>query len=573
VTASEFAFLAVGVVLGVASGVAIAEVFRARPSSPREVRVTVTPDSVPRRSTTLATSAFLETPGPALGGPADRQVPGPDADGTRSPTEPARPLVPVGPIGIAVRPQAHGGEVMRDALRAAEARAAAVLGRATAARHDPGAVAAAISTTGKATAIADRPRGAGGGSGPAGASGERSVRERSGEYRSGPCGDARRVAEERCELASTARDRATDAAANLREAQRAYDAHQARAERAATAADPLRVRSAKDAAQRAFRSERDRAGTRAELEAAARNWLGEINRINAESRGSADTAVAERAAALELVTVLERLAVDADAARIGAETAEEACLAARQALADCEESAARPSPAEPRAPSLEPSGPPGLARPIDSPRVEDSDAEDELAAAAASGEPRILALLRGDRETLSAAAREIAGDDEAARREWTLQIGRLVEAVVGRAIEAAALDFPPDHPFWGPFTRLQDREITAALASLGFRFDGLGGWADDHVPSQRDLSLAVGYAGLDPMRIRRWPNETEMPELFRDVRVAADEYLVEAAAGLTLGELVSLLGRRADALADVWNAWGRIRPVLLESPDTPGRSG
>lgn len=600
-TASEFAFLAVGLVLGVASGVAIAEVFRSRPQSPREVRVTVAPDSVPRRSSTLSMSAFLEARGPAPGGPADDRTVGRDAPREPPPAEADRPRQPLAPIGIAIRPQAQGGDVMRDALRAAEARAAAMLRGPGPGRPDQDSAAQAGTTTGarsvtaladRLTAIADRP--AIGDPGVAQEHRPRSATERESsgvtsalrgapveagngpaQASSGPCADARRIADERCELASTARERATSAAATLRETQRAYDLHQERAERAAAAADPLRVRAAKDTAQRAFRSARDRAGTRAELEAAARNWLGEINRINAEGRGSAETAAAERAAALELVTALERLAVDADAARIGAETAEEACVAARQALADCEESAPEPPPAEPRAPSLEPSGRPDLARPIGSPRFDDGDADadddadDGLAAAAASGEPRVLALLRGDRGALAAAAAEIAGDDEAARREWALQIGRLVESIVARAIEAASLDFPTEHPFWGPFTRTQNREITAALASLGFRFDGLGGWADDRIPSQRDLSLAVGYAGLDPMRIRRWPNETEMADLFRDVRVAADEYVVQAASGLTLGELVSLLERRADALTDVWNAWGRVRRVLLESSRPP----
>jgi hypothetical protein len=83
------------------------------------------------------------------------------------------------------------------------------------------------------------------------------------------------------------------------------------------------------------------------------------------------------------------------------------------------------------------------------------------------------------------------------------------------------------------------------------------------VPTQRDLSLAVGYAGLDPMRVRPWPTEAEIGELFREVAVAADEYLAEAAGGLTLGELVSMLGRRADALTEVWNDWARLRPLLL----------
>ena len=40
VTASEFAFLALGLVLGVAAGAALVEVARSRPSAPREVRVT-----------------------------------------------------------------------------------------------------------------------------------------------------------------------------------------------------------------------------------------------------------------------------------------------------------------------------------------------------------------------------------------------------------------------------------------------------------------------------------------------------------------------------------------------------
>ena len=38
--------------------------------------------------------------------------------------------------------------------------------------------------------------------------------------------------------------------------------------------------------------------------------------------------------------------------------------------------------------------------------------------------------------------------------------------------------------------------------------------------------------------------------------MAADEYLAAAAGDLTLGELVTMLGRRADGLAEVWNALG-----------------
>jgi hypothetical protein len=175
----------------------------------------------------------------------------------------------------------------------------------------------------------------------------------------------------------------------------------------------------------------------------------------------------------------------------------------------------------------------------------------------------IIRLLRGDREVLPRIVARLSGSDPEAERRWRTLLSDLVEALVARSIEAASFDFPADHPFWGPFSRTQSRDIAAALASLGYRHDGFGGWADERVPSQRDLSLAVGYAGLDPMRIRQWPTETEMRELLRDVTVAADEYVWAAAGALTLGELVSLLGRRADGLTDLWNDWGAVRPLLL----------
>jgi hypothetical protein len=182
----------------------------------------------------------------------------------------------------------------------------------------------------------------------------------------------------------------------------------------------------------------------------------------------------------------------------------------------------------------------------------------------AGASPRIVRLLRGDRTAMQEAVAALAGDDPGERRRWQLALSDLVDALLADAIANSALEYPTDHPFWGPFNRSQSRDITAALSSLGYRFDGLGGWVDDRYPSQRDLSLALGYAGLDPMRMRQWPNESEMVELFRDVQVAAAEHLAGAAGGMTLGELVAMLGRRADSLTEIWNVWGRVRPVLMD---------
>ena len=170
------------------------------------------------------------------------------------------------------------------------------------------------------------------------------------------------------------------------------------------------------------------------------------------------------------------------------------------------------------------------------PRSAAAEPDDEEAYALASaaargdGQPAILQLLAGDRDALERLTNQLAANDAAEQRRWQVQLSELVDAIVARAIEACAFDFPEDHPFWGPFTIAQDRDIALALSSLGFRFDGLGGFVDERIPNQRDLSLATGYAGLDPMRIRHWPSESELGDLFRDVTVATNTSPVRPAA-------------------------------------------
>jgi hypothetical protein len=399
----------------------------------------------------------------------------------------------------------------------------------------------------------------------------------SAQNEAAPCADQRRVVDERCALADRLRTTADASADALREAQRAYDTHAVNANQAAMVADARAQRAAKDAAQRTFRNDRSIAGSREEVETAARTWLQEINRINEDAREAAAVLAREQAAAAESMAAIERLTLEADAARVQAESAQESCQIARQALADCEETVSRRSAAHmPLAPSLGPDEAPdeipvaaavataAAAGGVVGTRIATEEEEDALAAAAARGRPAIVRLLAGDRDTMQRVVVALAGDDVAEQRRWQLELSELVDAIVARAIEACEFQFPLEHPFWSPFDQSQDRDVALALSSLGFRFDGLGGFADDRVPSQRELSLALGYAGLDPMRVRRWPTEEERGNLFREVKVSADEYIIGAASGLTLGELVTLLGRRADGLADLWNNWGRVRPLLIE---------
>lgn len=122
-TASEFAFLALGLVLGVASGAALSIVLRARPPAPREIRVTVEPDAVPRRPP--ATLSGLAAPGVATapvarGGPADPAILRPD-DEIRTPVRSG----PAGrePVPIPIRPEADPPfDALRDAAEPAAPR-------------------------------------------------------------------------------------------------------------------------------------------------------------------------------------------------------------------------------------------------------------------------------------------------------------------------------------------------------------------------------------------------------------------------------------------------------------------
>jgi len=581
-TGQELAFLVLGLLVGATAGVLVASVLRDRPRRPREVRVTVAPDSIPRRRpATLTDNSLGGATAPATGGPAEESPsagpPGAVSAPSRTPVrtkpspfvaagstiragEAASPASAAAPDRLVPVPVGGGVDPLMDALRAPVSRVGTTLLDRKVAADAARAAARPIPAVLQPVAAQSRPSAAGA-SGPSD-SAESSARDTeppgaSGStVREGPCAELRMVADERCEVATRARVEAERASDTLRAAQRSYDDHLSRAEEAARAADPRTIREAKDVAQRTFRAARGAAGSGEAVDTAARDWLLEINRINQEARSAAAAVQREQEAARALAGSLDRLTVEADAARIAASTADEACLAARQAAADCEEAE---QPATSTMPPIPSSAPPA-------PWLDDSLApNDATATALASGTaPTIFRLLQGDRESLVAVVERLAGDDPEQRRQWQLAISDLVDAILATAIEGAALEFPEDHPFWGPFTLTQARDIVGALASLGYRYDGLGGWQDGRFPSQRDLSLALGYAGLDPMRMRHWPNEAEMAVLFESVRVAAPEFLAVAAGDLTLGELVTMLGHRADGLAEVWNAWGRIRPLLLE---------
>ena len=436
----------------------------------------------------------------------------------------------------------------------------------------PGAVGLAIVAEGS------RPIGRGAASrGPVGGEPEAAAALPEVQPGADPCGANRVLMEERCAVASTAADQARIAADALRDAQRAYDTLRERVERAQAEADPRGIAAGKDALHKEFRAATASSRGAEDTEAAAREWLTQINELNIRARDALRLAEAGSAELRAALPRLDRMGVEADAARISAEMAESTCHEARVQLAACEESetvarmaataAASPAPvadAEPAGAGVD-EAPVGEVAPDGWGDESPGSFERQMPAAQAAigASPVIVRILRGDREARDRFVATVAAGDAESERAWQTRTAQLVGAITARAIEDGYLDMPDDDIFWSLFAPGEAREVVAALSALGYRFDGAGGFLDERVPAQRDLSLAVGYAGLDRMRIRNWPREQELSELYRDATVASDEWLVHYAGDLTLGEMVDALGPRAGNLAEVWNAWGRVRPALL----------
>ncbi len=442
-----------------------------------------------------------------------------------------------------------------------------------------------------------------------GADGGRAGRERGASHR--------RLVEIRCGFAELAQREADLAAARLADCDRRTETQQGVLAEVQGLLDPDATRAIKERAHHIFKSAVTAARDHAAVESAAQVWLREINRINAQQRKARVRLRRERETADSLIAERERLATTAEAALEMAEAARQACLEAQgllamAALADeaADEDAAvldetvlvsPPGPASLRAESVVP--PPTAAAAAVMPVAA------EMAAAGASSEfptigpwapagplsaapvrldaagvpaappgdglrldlrirpaQLIVRLLDRDSPTLNWLVDELAGTSVNARSAWKLHLSNLVDATIASAVDDACFDFPPGNPFWDLFSPDQAREIARGLAALGFRYDGFGSFVDERIPDQRDLALAIGSAGLYPVRVRYWPKPGEMTHLFRDVRVATDVFLDSKAPELTLGEMVVALGRRAELLADLWNDWDRVRPLLLANP-------
>jgi hypothetical protein len=177
-------------------------------------------------------------------------------------------------------------------------------------------------------------------------------------------------------------------------------------------------------------------------------------------------------------------------------------------------------------------------------------------------EALLPALLAGDHRAMLRLIDAIGGPDEGGRRAWDTLLTRFVEAVRERTIDVGFVDLPMGNPFWDTFTVDQCRAIVVALESTGRRFDGRSEWADGVVPTYRDLSRALAESGIDPRRVRNWPNSLEIAELFRGAAVATAEAMARWAPTLDPDDVRLFLDHRNRGLDELWPVWDAVRVAL-----------
>ncbi len=348
---------------------------------------------------------------------------------------------------------------------------------------------------------------------------------------SGPCGPARNEVDTRCAEAERLAQAAVAHQQRLRDVKHQLVEIAERRDGDAQVRDRRQLGAAKDAAKQAYRAAITSASDQLAVQQAARTWLHEIDGLNRRLERAGREAEEVARSSAELESTLPRVELAADAARIAAETAQVACLEARRALATCEEEAQR---------ALR--GTPTPLQPTTLP---------------------FTLVLRADREALLALTLRLADETGVEAGRLQLLLLEMIEALTARALEEQALRFPEEHPFWGQFPADGGQRVAASLAAMNYRFDGRDGWADGRAPTIRELAIALSHCGLDPRTLRRPSSQQAIDELWRGTSVDVHAYLVATAPDLDLQELMTVLGPRAGRLAELWDMWGRLRPLLL----------
>jgi hypothetical protein len=363
------------------------------------------------------------------------------------------------------------------------------------------------------------------------------------------CTELRHEVATRCDEAHTAQKAHAASAEEARRLKRDLVAAQHRLDAAIEAADPRSRRAEKASARDEYLRASELATSESGHTEAMAAWARAIDRINRSGRlaGRAVSQARQQVSAIE--TELHSAERAEQTARIRAEAAEAGCLDARVRLASCEEglvSRDRVGPAT----SFEPHAATGghaLAVSETHP-----------------GGPLVIeAMVTGDRMAVEGAAAAIAQHGELSATTARMQLQELVDAILSAASAEGYLTFDEQHPLWAHLTVEEARLVVAALARLGFQLEPDEGWHAGRAPLPSDLSVALGYAGLDPRQLRDLPGAEELRMLPGSIGVDGRAFLRERAPDLTVDHMVRVLERRAVQLEPLWDAWGQVRPILL----------
>jgi hypothetical protein len=363
------------------------------------------------------------------------------------------------------------------------------------------------------------------------------------------CAELRREVGGRCDEAHVAQKAHATSLDQVRALRRDLVAAQHRLAGAIEAADPRLLSAEKNAARQEYIEAGERADSDAERTEATATWAQAIDRINRTARMAGRAVARARQQVAELEASLHESERLERTARFQAEAAEAACLDARVRLAACEEGQA----------TLERAGP----ATVFDPHAATGGHAIALSDTRVGGPLVIEAIVSGDRVALARAAAAIAGHGGLTPAEAQLQLQELVDAILSVASTEGYLTFHEDHPLWAHMTDEEAILVIAALARLGFHLEPAEGWQGGRAPGPADLSVALGYAGLDPRHMRALPSAEELRALPHSIDVDGRSFLSERAPDLTVDHMVRVLERRAAELEPLWDAWGQVRPILL----------
>ena len=370
------------------------------------------------------------------------------------------------------------------------------------------------------------------------------------------CAEARAAVEERCAESHQATASHEAAVERVRDLRRDLVAAEHRLDEATAADDPELRAAEKAAARDTYQMARTMAETDEQVQEATAAWAKATDHVNRTASLRRRELAKAKAAATTVEGVLHDAEREEQKSRLLSDQAEAACLDARVRLAACEEDAQAPESAQ--------------AADVFEPHANTGGHAVAMQDASAGAPLVIESIVTGDRVALELTAARIAEHTGRSPAEEQLLLQELLDAVVSSAAEDGYLVFDQSNHFWAGLSFEEARDVIDALARLGFVFEPAEGWHSGRAPVASDLSMALAYAGLDARNMRELPTAEELAELPASIGGDARAVLAARAPELTVDNIVHALGRRANALEQLWNEWGQVRLILLSDRHTLG---